>query len=61
MSERVVVTRPSGTQVTLAVIVAPGEAQCSACAVKLQRSTDGTLTDGVRAHYKTVHPERGIK
>lgn len=30
------------------------------CGTPLQRSSDGDLTDGVRAHYKTVHPDRRI-
>lgn len=35
-------------------------AKCAACGVELQRTSSGDLADGVRAHYRTVHPERKI-
>lgn len=37
------------------------EAKCLACAVVLQRTPTGSLADGVRAHYKTVHPGRTLR
>lgn len=70
MSTRVV----TETGKPLAEVVSPGEASCLAvivgavrgrrqemrCPVRIQRSWDGDLADGVRAHYKTVHPEKRL-
>lgn len=50
----------------LARVVSPGLAQCAyesgtwRCPVHIQRTAKGDLADGVRAHYKAVHPERRI-
>lgn len=35
-------------------------AKCVLCSVDLQRTVEGSLADGVRAHYKTVHPARSL-
>lgn len=61
-----IVTR-AGIQ--LAEVTGRGEAVCLArlgdlpgrpflCRTHLQRTYEGSLDDGVRAHYKTVHPEK---
>lgn len=65
MNQQIVIER-NGTREVLAVIhddQAAGYAQCSqpGCPTTLQRSPNGDLADGVRAHYKTVHPERRIQ
>lgn len=46
----------------LAVIQSDGQAvaKCVLCNTDLQRTSTGELIDGVRAHYKTVHPERKL-
>lgn len=31
------------------------------CMVLIQRTSDGDLVDGVRAHYRMCHPERKIR
>lgn len=38
-------------------------AQCATpgCPTAIQRTSSGTLLDGVLAHYRTVHPERSIR
>lgn len=36
-------------------------AKCVLCRTDLQRTSTGDLVDGVRAHYKTVHPERKLQ
>lgn len=38
-------------------------AQCASpgCPVSIQRLNGGSLADGVRAHYRTVHPERNVR
>lgn len=38
-------------------------AQCSqpGCPVSIQRASSGDLRDGVLLHYRTVHPEKGIR
>lgn len=38
-----------------------GKAQCTSCPTQIQRTADGDLADGVRAHYRTVHPERRVR
>jgi hypothetical protein len=63
----VVSGRSYGTLVALAKVTAPGLAMCSydsrtwRCPTPIQRTSKGDLADGVRAHYKTVHPERGVQ
>lgn len=52
-----------GIAITLARVVSPGTAQCTqpGCPTSIQRTSKGDLPDGVRAHYKTVHPERRLR
>lgn len=63
-----------GSRVVLAVgLPEPGLVRCTAvldytrrgdeiaCRCLIQRTSTGDLADGVRAHYKTVHPERKIQ
>lgn len=44
----------------LAVLNSAGEWKCVLCPTWLQRSVNGSITDGVRQHYRVVHPERKI-
>lgn len=30
--------------------------QCPKCGTPVQRTTDGTLADGMAMHYRVVHP-----
>lgn len=58
-----------GQRVVLATVAEdpagnPGSyAQCAQphCPVSIQRAAEGDLPAGVRLHYKTVHPEKGIR
>lgn len=34
-------------------------AMCPLCGTEIQRTIYGTLADGMRAHYETVHPNDG--
>jgi len=34
--------------------------QCPLCTVQVQRTLDGTLQDGVDAHFHVVHPGKRI-
>lgn len=63
--------QPVGVVRVLATVTAPGLAMCThrttkrgggehVCGTPLQRTSQGDLADGVRAHYRTVHPERRI-
>ena len=36
----------------------PGFYSCPLCVVQVQRMPNGTLQDGLNAHYKTVHPRQ---
>lgn len=63
----VTVEASPGVVQVLARVTAPGLAACvqrltddRVCSCPIQRSSTGDLAGGVRAHYKTVHPERGI-
>lgn len=38
-----------------------GVYHCSVCMTPLQRTVTGDITDGVRQHYRTVHPERKFR
>lgn len=51
-----------GRRVVLATVTQPGIAVCVQphCSCPIQRLASGTLRDGVRAHYKAVHPEKGV-
>lgn len=58
---------PVGVVRVLAQVTAPGIATCTyritderVCSCPIQRNSGGDLAGGVRAHYKTVHPEKGI-
>lgn len=42
------------------VIPETGTAQCLFCATPVQRTPTGDLAAGVRAHVKTVHPEKRL-
>lgn len=57
------VAQPSGLTRVLAKVTAPGLAQClhPDCSTPIQRLNGGDLADGVRAHYRTVHPARGVQ
>lgn len=33
---------------------------CPLCGTTLQRTPDGTLQDGVAAHYRVVHPGKAV-
>lgn len=67
MSALVTVVDEHGEHQVLAAITDPSErprtAKCSSrgCPVEIQPTATGDLADGVRAHYRTVHPERGIR
>lgn len=50
-----------GVALTLARVTSRGFAQCTHCPVSIQRTSKGDLADGVRAHYKTVHPDRSLR
>lgn len=66
--------QPVGVVRVLATVTAPGLAMCThrtkkaqtsgggehVCGTPIQRTSKGDLADGVRAHYRTVHPERRI-
>ena len=32
------------------------QARCPLCPAHVQRTPDGTVADGMRLHYRTVHP-----
>ena len=55
----------SGTRIVLARASEDlaGFASCAhpGCGVQIQRTVRGDLLDGVRAHYRTVHPDRRIR
>lgn len=38
-----------------------GYVRCTSCGTELQRTTTGDIRDGVRVHYRTVHPERNVR
>lgn len=38
----------------------PGVVQCPLCGCPVQRTAQGNLADGLRAHFKTVHPGRVV-
>lgn len=38
-----------------------GKFRCALCGVWVQRTSTGDIRDGVRAHYRTVHPGRKIR
>lgn len=38
-----------------------GLVHCVLCGAWLQRTATGDIRDGVRVHYRTVHPERKIR
>lgn len=38
----------------------PGVVLCPACGCPVQRTAQGNLVDGLRAHYKTVHPDKVV-
>lgn len=38
-----------------------GHVFCARCGCLLQRTPSGDIRDGVRVHYRTVHPERKIR
>ncbi len=65
MSLAIEATTTGGVRVVLATKQREDSpvAQCAhrGCPTALQRSADGDLLDGVRAHYRTVHPERRIQ
>jgi hypothetical protein len=57
------VTSSGWEAVCLAVLVGSDRAGRRAelcCHVRIQRAPGGDLADGVRAHYKTVHPEKRL-
>ena len=35
-------------------------AKCPLCTVLVQRTPDGALADGMRAHYTVVHPGKTV-
>ncbi len=35
-------------------------AKCPLCPVLVQRTPDGTLADGMRAHFHVVHPGQAV-
>lgn len=37
-----------------------GDWRCALCKCPLQRTTTGDLADGIRAHFKTVHPDKEL-
>jgi hypothetical protein len=61
----------SGDQVLAEATHEPGQMRCLAvmtsgeekrrCQVRIQRTAEGDLLDGVRQHYQKVHPEKGIR
>ena len=64
MSTAIEAETPTGTRVVLAY-QHPEQAIATCahpgCACPIQRTSSGDLRAGVRAHYKTVHPERKIR
>ncbi|MDQ6524298.1 hypothetical protein RB608_11835 [Nocardioides sp. LHD-245] len=67
VGSHITVEQPVGVVRVLATVTAPGFAACThhltkerRCGTPIQRTTTGDLADGVRAHYKQVHPERRI-
>ena len=65
MSIEVAATTAAGLRIVLAFKRDEDSpvAQCASrgCPVAIQRTVDGDLVAGVRAHYRTVHPERRVK
>lgn len=51
----------NGMEVALASCAHIDPATGFRCPVHIQRTSSGDLRDGVRAHYKAVHPERKIR
>ena len=45
----------------LAVQTSAGDWKCAVCPTALQPTVNGDITDGVRAHWKTVHSERNVR
>lgn len=52
-----------GVELVLARVTGTGVALCLEphCGCPVQRRSSGDLRDGVRAHYRTVHPEKGVQ
>lgn len=51
-----------GSSVAMCLHPVPSKANHNrTCGTPLQRSADGDLADGVRLHYKAVHPDRSIQ
>jgi hypothetical protein len=48
----------NGQPIVLAEAYARDTAYCDTCGNRLQRTHAGTLRDGIRAHYRVVHPEK---
>lgn len=65
MSVSIVAELPGGAHAVLATQQTETSpvAQCTnpGCPTSIQRTVAGTLADGVRAHYRTVHPERRVQ
>lgn len=71
VGSHITVEQPAGVVRVLATVTAPGIATCThrtahasgfhVCNCPIQRSSSGDLADGVRLHYRQVHPERGVK
>lgn len=38
----------------------PSVKPCPCCGCPIQRSSTGTVLDGLRAHFSYVHPERAL-
>lgn len=45
----------------LAATAEDGLIRCLTCGAELQRTVSGDIAEGVRQHYRTVHPERKLR
>jgi hypothetical protein len=63
-ARRLVLARAHSADSTVAICLHPTPTPANAdrtCGTPIQRTPSGDLLDGVRAHYRTVHPGRKIR